>query len=185
MEPIHAMTNKNKAITDAVYETDLNINGCTFDSTTGIYKGIPQESGIYVSHITAHSPSHPKIQSNTITITLNISEQVASSFIVDVPHQIHLTQTVNMQEITITTKTNTNVVLTDAVYAITSGSLPTGISFSNVGEISGITTADTGTYAVTFKVTSTSYPGIEKERTIDFVVAAGTLTISGLKDSYS
>jgi hypothetical protein len=184
MQPIHAMTNKNKAITDAVYTTDLTMPGCTFDSATGIFSGIPQESGEFVAHITAESPSHPTLQSNTLTITLNISEQKVSDFFVSAPHEIDLQRAVAMTNIQMTTKTNTNVQLTDAQYTVIDGTLPSGIQISNTGLISGTPAATTAGTSVKFKVTSTNYPGIEKERTINFVVAETNFTISGLSSNY-
>lgn len=184
LSPIHAMTNKNKPVMDPVYQTDLSIIGCTFDSTTGMYHGIPQTAGNFDAHITASSPTFPNISSNEITLTIHVEEQEVTSFIVSCPHNFVGGKAQTFTDYQIVSKTNTGTVLNDATYSITTGQLPSGLSISSGGLIYG-TPANSGEYSIELSVTSSSYPNITATKTITFNIDDDWLEIQALSSTYN
>ena len=63
-------------------------------------------------------------------------------------------------------------------WALTSGTLPSGLSFSAVGVISGTPTSSVTALSLTFKVTDSGHPSQNKSKTLSLTVAPAPLAVT-------
>jgi hypothetical protein len=141
--------------------------GTSLASSTGIFSGTPTTSGSFTFTVKVTDSTTPTAQTATKSVTFTVAAAAG-------PVQITTTSLpAGQTSVAYSATLQANQGTTPYTWSLTSGSLPTGLTLSAAGTISGTPTA-TGTSNFTVLVTDSSSPATTATASFSITISAGS-----------